>query len=170
MKATHILKAFAKAEKRAHLVGDFHAGVIVALDMEGRWFAVLGGEVLNRVNPEAIAGQSTRGQYLIPGGDGLYPAPEGTCLGYQYPTGAWRVAPGLCAARFLVNRAAKQSATVLAEVDLVNNRGLGIPTVFQRKITVVPGRNAVTVNVVESITYIGRSPLRRSDCLLAPSR
>ena len=42
-------------------------GVIVALDLEGRWFAVLDGEVLNRVNPEAIAGQSTRERYLNPG-------------------------------------------------------------------------------------------------------
>ena len=170
MKATQLVCAFAKAGKQIHWVGNAKAGAIVALDMEGRWFAVLDGEVLNRVNPDAIAGQSTRQQYHVPGGDGLYPASEGTCLGYQYPTGAWRVAPGLCAARFLVNRAAKRSVAILAEVDLVNNRGLGIPTVFQRKITVIPGRNAVTVNVVESITYIGRSPLRRSDCLLAPSR
>ncbi len=87
------------------------AGVIAALDMEGRWFAVLDGEVLNRVNPDAIAGQSTREQYLNPGGDGLWPAPEGTTLGYQYSTGAWRVPPGLCAARYLVTQATARSAS-----------------------------------------------------------
>ena len=168
MKATHMLKAFAKAKKRAHLVGDLDAGVIAALDMEGRLFTVLDGEILNRVNPDAIAGQSTRDQYHNPGGDGLWPAPEGTTLGYQYPTGVWRVTPGLCAARYLVTQAARRSAAMLAEVDLVNNRGLGIPAIFKRRISVVPGRSAVTVRVVESITYVGRTPLRRADCLLAP--
>ncbi len=168
MKATQFLKALAKAGRRAHLVGDVAAGVIVALDVEGRWFAVLDGEVLNRVNPDAICGQSTRQRYLNPGGDGLWPAPEGTTLGYQYATGAWRVTPGLCAARYLVTEATATRVSIAAEVDLVNNRGLGVPTIFQRQIAVAPGRRSITVRVVESITYLGRAPLRRADCLLAP--
>ena len=89
-------------------------------------------------------------------------------MGYQYSTGAWRVPPGLCAARFRVTQATARSVSICAEVDLVNNQGLGIPTVFQRQIAVSAGRSAVTVRVVESITYIGREPLRRADCLLAP--
>lgn len=168
MKATAMLKALAKAGKRAHLVGDEDAGVIVGLDLEGRWFAVLGGEVVNRVNPEAIAGQSTRERYLNPGGDGLWPAPEGTTMGYQYSTGAWRVPPGLSAARYLVTQAGPRSVSIAAEIDLINNRGCGVPTVFQRRIDVVPGKTSVAVNVVESITYIGGTALRRADCLLAP--
>ena len=168
MNAKQMLKAFAKAGKRVHLVGDLKAGVIAALDVEGRLFTVLDGEVLNRVNPEAIVGQSTRDQYLNPGGDGLWPAPEGTTLGYQYSTGNWRVPPGLCAARYLVAHATGRRATIAAEVDLVNNQGLGIPTLFQRRIGVVSGRRSVTVNVAESITYIGHATLRRSDGLLAP--
>jgi hypothetical protein len=168
MKATHLLKAFAKAGRRTHLVGDVDAGVIAALDVEGRLFTVLDGEVLNRVNPEAIAGQSTRQQYVNPGGDGLWPAPEGTTLGYQYSTGKWRVTPGLSAARYLLGEATAMSASICAEIDLVNNRGLGAPSIFARQIAVVRGRRSVTVRVVESITYIGRAPLRRSDCLLAP--
>ncbi len=168
MKATRLLQLFAKAGKRAHLVGDFNAGAIVGLDLEGRWFAVLSGEVLNRVNPEAIAGQSTRQRYLNPGGDGLWPAPEGTTLGYEYSTGDWRVPPGLTGARYLVTWAAGRTAAIRAEVDLINNQGLGIPTVFQRRITVFPGKKSITVRVKESITYIGRVPLRRAECKLAP--
>ncbi len=168
MKAIQLIKLFAKAGKRAVLAGDTDAGVIVGLDLEGRWYGVLGGEVLSRVNTESVLGQCTREQYLNPGGDGLWPAPEGTALGYEYVAGAWRVPPGLRAARFHVTRSSKRSATIGAEVDLVNNQGLGIPTLFGRQITVLPGRGAVTVRVVESITYLGRVPLRRSDCLLAP--
>jgi len=168
MKGKRILKVFAQAGKRVHLVGDLRAGVIIALDLEGRLFTVLDGEVLNRVNPDAIAGQSTQQVYLNPGGDGLWPAPEGTSLGYQYSTGAWRVTPGLRAARYLVTKATKCSATVLAEVDLINAQGRGIPTLFKRSVTVTPGAAAVTVRTLESITYIGRAPLRRTECLLAP--
>lgn len=163
-----MLAAFGKAGKRIHLVGNLKAGVIVALDMEGRLFTVLDGEVLNRVNPDAIARESTQKHYLNPGGDGLWAAPEGTSLGYQYSTGAWRVTPGLRAARYLVTEAAKRSAEVLAEVDLINGQGRGIPTLFKRRITVTPGGRSVNVRVAESITYIGRTPLRRGDCLLAP--
>lgn len=168
MRAKHILKAFGQAGKRAFLVGDSNAGVIVALDLEGRWFAVLNGEILNRVNPEAIAGRSNCDRYLNPGGDGLWPAPEGTKLGYQYAAGAWRVPPGLRAARFQVTCSTKRSVTIRAEVDLVNNRGLGIPALFERRIAVSPGRGVVTVRAVESIAYLGRASLRRFDCLLAP--
>jgi hypothetical protein len=168
MKATRVLKAFAAAGKQVHLVGDLSAGVILALDMEGRLFTVLEGDVLNRVNPDAIAGESTRERYLNPGGDGLWPAPEGTSLGYQYSTGAWRVSPGLRAARYLLTRAARNSAQVAAEVDLINALGRGIPTLFARQITVTPGRRTVTVQALESITYLGRAPLGLRDCLLAP--
>lgn len=168
MNAKRLLKTFAQAGKRTHLVGDLCAGVIAALDVEGRLFTVLNGEVLNRVNSEAVVGHSTRGQYLNPGGDGLWPAPEGTTLGYQYSTGHWRVPPGLSSARYLVTRAAQDRVWLAAEVDLVNNQGVGIPTVFQRKISVLPSQNVVTVNVVESITYIGHKRLDGSKCRLAP--
>jgi hypothetical protein len=168
MNAKQLLKAFDKAGKRVHVLGSLDAGVIVGLDLEGRWFAVQQGEVLNRVNLEAIEGQSTPERYLNPGGDGLWPAPEGTSLGYQYSTGAWRVPPGLCAARFRVTQAAGQDVVIRAEVDLINNQGRGIPTVFQRHIAVSSNRSAVTVRAIESITYIGRESLRRADSLLAP--
>ena len=168
MKAKELLDMFAKAGKRAVSVGDADAGAIIGLDLEGRWFAVLGGEVLSRVNPEAISGQSTRERYLNPGGDGLWPAPEGTALGYEYAAGAWRVPPGLRAARFQVTRSDGRSVTVCAEVDLVNNREFGIPALFGRRITALPGRGAVTVRAVERLTYLGCVPLRRADCLLAP--
>jgi hypothetical protein len=163
-----MLEAFDMAGKRIHVLGNSETGVIVALDMEGRLFTVLNGEVLNRVNFEAIKGQSTRNQYLNPGGDGLWPAPEGTTLGYQYVTGEWRVAPGLRSARYLVAESAEDSVTIIAEVDIINNQGVGIPTLFRRQIHIEPDRGEITVNVIESITYIGRKPLSGSDCLLAP--
>lgn len=168
MKFEQAMRALAGAGRRAHVVGDAGAGVIAALDLEGRLFPVMDGEVLTRVNPEALAGQSTRDRYLNPGGDGLWPAPEGTTLGYQYAAGAWRVPPGLVAARYRVTGAAARGATICAEVDLVNNGGLGVPAVFQRRIAVSSGPGSLTMRVVESLTYTGRATLRRDECRLAP--
>ena len=82
-----MLEAFDKAGKRVHVLGNHETGVFIALDMEGRIFTVLNGEVLNRVNFDAIKGQSTRAQYLNPGGDGLWPAPEGD--GFRIPVCDW---------------------------------------------------------------------------------
>lgn len=168
MKATELLTAFASAGKRTHLVGDLQTGVIIALDMEGRLFTVKDGEVMNRVNPKAIAGQSTQNEYLNPGGDGLWPAPEGTSLGYQYSTGAWRVAPGLGAVRYLVTEVNQKGTTIRGEVDLINGRGQGVPAIFKRQIKVDAAKDSVTVHVQESIIYIGSAALKNKDCLLAP--
>jgi hypothetical protein len=163
-----MLEAFKKAGKRVHVLGNTETGVIIALDMEGRIFTVLNGEILNRVNFEAINGQSTRILYLNPGGDGLWPAPEGTSLGYQYATGEWRVPPGLRSARYLVTESTETSATITAEVDLINNLGLGVPAIFMRQISIESDQKEITVHVTESINYIGHNPLTGGNYLLAP--
>ncbi len=168
MVATELLAAFAGAGKRTHLVGNLHAGVIIALDMEGRLFTVKNGKILNRVNPEAVVGQNSQTQYLNPGGDGLWPAPEGTALGYQYSTGIWRTSPGLRSVRYVVLEKNTNMASIQGEVDLINNKGYGIPAIFKRKIGIVSAKNSVWVQVRESIIYIGRAPLKSKDCLLAP--
>ena len=95
MTCNELLTLFADAKKRCHLIGTPAAGVIAGLDQEGRLYAVLNGDVLNRVNAPAILGTSSREAYLNPGGDGLWPAPEGTTLGYEYSTGAWAVPPSV---------------------------------------------------------------------------
>ncbi|MEI6050328.1 MAG: hypothetical protein WCS03_15605 [Bacteroidota bacterium] len=168
MKALQLLKAFKNSGKRVHMVGDTEAGVIIALDMEGRLFVVLEGNVLNRTNLDAIKGENTRDQYLNPGGDGLWPAPEGTSMGYQYSTGTWRVPPGLRSARYIVSEVMNDGVSILAEVDLVNNQGLGVPTIFRRQVQIETGQKEIIMKVHESITYIGCIPLPRKECLLAP--
>jgi len=168
MQIQKVIEAFKKSGKRFHLIGNDKTGVLVALDMEGRLFTVLDEEVLNRVNIEAIFGESTRDKYLNPGGDVLWPAPEGTTYGYQYPTNAWRVSPSLRNARFAVTHKTANSATICSEVDLINNQGLGVPTIFKREITISSGLKFVNVKVVESITYIGEKIFSKSDFLLAP--
>ncbi|MCE6990192.1 DUF6786 family protein [Dyadobacter sp. CY323] len=168
MKASEMLESFEKAGKRVHLVGSADNGVIVALDMEGRLFTILNGEVLNRVNPAAISGESVMKDYLNPGGDGLWPAPEGTTLGYQYATGSWRVSPGLRMARYQVLEAGDNTVSIGCEIDLINRLGTGIPVFFQRKIQVEFGEKSLISKVRESITYLGNKTLTHEECLVTP--
>ena len=168
MTGSELISLFKQGGKRCLVIGTFDNGIIAGLDLEGRLYAVMDGVVLNRVNPAAITGISTRAGYLNPGGDGLWAAPEGTAMGYQYATGNWRVSPGLTGARFLVTAEDPGHAVMEAEIDLINARGTGLPTIFRRDITVASDAGRLTVKVIESIRYLGSKPLSRAEVLLAP--
>lgn len=168
MNGNELIGLFKKGGRYCHVVGSAENGVIAGLDLEGRLFTVLDGKVINKVNPDAILGTSTRATYLNPGGDGLWPAPEGTCLGYEYSTGKWRVPPGLSGAKFIVLEKSCNHGVIEAEIDLINASGRGIPTIFRRDITVKMEKSAIVVKVIEMIEYIGRETLSREECMLAP--
>ncbi|MDD2404035.1 MAG: hypothetical protein PHV75_07890 [Victivallaceae bacterium] len=168
MNASELIELFRSGGKRFLVVGSSENGIIAGLDLEGRLYAVMNGKVLNRVNPAAVTGISSRAGYLNPGGDGLWPAPEGTTKGYQYASGEWRVPPGLTGARFLVVEQDSHHARIEAEIDLINAEGQGIPTIFGRDITVEVKPETLTVKVIESIRYLGTRSLMRNECLLAP--
>jgi len=168
MDIAEMISAFEQAGKRVHVIGNPQQGVLVALDMEARLYTYVRGKVVNQVNPLAIAGRSTQTSYLNPGGDGLWPAPEGTCLGYQYATGHWRVPASIRSARYQVIEAAEHAATVEAEIDLVNNQAVGIPALFRRFISLEDGSGTLTVQVHESIVYTGSRLLPADTFLLAP--
>lgn len=154
--------------RRYHLVGDERNGVIAALDIEGRLFAIQDGQVRNRVNVAALTGISTRDGYINPGGDGFWPAPEGSRLGYEYSTAGWRVPPGLTNARWQVKSSTGRSALIEAEVDLINASGLGLPCLFSRDVSLQSFDRTMTVAVTESITYLGTRKCDSTQCLLAP--
>lgn len=168
MKLSEFIGLFEKGKKRFELIGNEEKGVLAGLDLEGRLFTIIDGEIVNRVNPDAVLKQTNRSGYLNPGGDGLWPAPEGTTLGYEYTTGSWRVPAALTGARYIVTETKGDFLRIEAEVDLINNSGKGIPAIFARAVSVSnEGRNFV-VKVKESIQYIGKETLRREECLLAP--
>lgn len=168
MKIDSLIAAFTRAGKRTHLIGTPEYGVLAALDMEGRLFAVLNGEVLNRVNLDAVQNPSISGTYHNPAGDGLWPAPEGTALGFQYPTGNWRVAAGIRFARYFVRDEQAFSCTIFSEIDLINNRGLGMPMLFERSITVNGADGTLELLTTERFTYLGTKKLSGVDAIIAP--
>jgi len=168
MKSCELLELFEKSKHSYHLVGTEKNGVIIGLSLEGRFFTSLSGEIVSRVNPEVFVKQSSGKEYVNPGGDGLWPAPEGSCLGYEYSTGSWRVPPGITNALYRVVSSDKNKASVSAEIDLINNMGRGIPAIFSRNVAIEEAPETLTIKSVESIEYAGTEELSRNQCLLAP--
>jgi hypothetical protein len=159
---------FDNAYRRYHITGTSENGIIAALDLEGRLFAVVNGRVLNRVVPSAVLNRSNKTAYLNPGGDALWPAPEGTCYGYEYSTGKWRVPPAITGAVWEVAEYSEKKSVIRAEIDLVNNRQLGIPCEFERHINFDLDGNSLIQNVTEIIRYIGSRTLNKNEFRLAP--
>ena len=156
MTGNDLIDLMHQSHRRIHVTGTPENGIIAALDLEGRLFAVVNDRVLNRVVPSAIANRSNKNAYLNPGGDALWPAPEGTCFGYEYGTGKWRVPPAITGAVWEVAEQSETKSVIRAEIDLVNNRQLGIPCEFERHIEIEKNENSLIQNVTEIIRYIGR--------------
>jgi hypothetical protein len=168
MTGNDLIDLMQQSHRRVHIVGTKENGILAALDLEGRLFAVVNDRVVNRVVPSAILNRSNKTSYLNPGGDALWPAPEGTCFGYEYGTGTWRVPPAITGAVWEVVSNGSDMAFIRAEVDLVNNRQLGIPCEFERHIKVRQRGNSLIQNVIEVIRYIGKKPLYKGEFLIAP--
>ena len=157
-----------KSHRRVHVTGTPENGTIAALDLEGRLFTVINDRVLNRVVPSAIENRSNKNGYLNAGGDALWPAPEGTCFGYEYPTGKWRVPPAITGAVWEVAGQSENKTVIRAEIDLINNRKLGIPCEFERHIEIEQTGNSLIQNITEIIRYIGDRILKEDEFRLAP--
>ncbi len=154
--------------RRTYLIGSLENGLIAGLDLEGRLFAVHDNQVLNRVVVSAVEGRCNMTAFLNPGGDTLWPAPEGTCFGYEYGTGSWRVPPAITGAVWEIAEQDAGACTMRAEIDLINNRGLGLPCLFQRAIAVEPTSAGFVQKVVETIKYLGTQVIPEGQFILAP--
>ena len=156
--------------RRPIMITAGNSAVVAALSMEGRLFYAHNGEMTSLFRPEAAENISnSKNGFFNPGGDGLWPAPEGTCFGYEYSTGSWRVPAAMSGAQYEVIEQSSDSFTIAAEIDLVNNQLLGIPCRFIRKSTVKEAADGTTtIEQYDAIEYIGNRELSRSEFLLAP--
>ena len=168
MSGNDLIDLMHQSRRRVHVIGTPENGIIAALDLEGRIFTVVNGRVLNRVVPSAIVNRSNKNAYLNPGGDALWPAPEGTCFGYEYGSGKWRVPPAITGAVWEVIEKAENRAVIRAEIDLVNNLQHGIPCEFERHIEFKRNGKSLIQNITEIIRYIGILTLEKSQFSLAP--
>ena len=156
---------------RRPAVAEYRDSAVIAVcGMEGRLFLVHAGKVVSLFRQSAAENiSSSRKGYFNPGGDGLWPAPEGTRLGYEYPTGAWRVPSGIVGAQYEVEEQRGGTLVITAEIDLVNNRQLGIPCRFTRGVNVTEEADGTTVvEQDDQIEYLGSRPLSPGEFMLAP--
>lgn len=168
MTGKELIHLLAKSHRRSYLIGTVENGIIVALDLEGRLFTIMNNKVISRVVPSAIINRSNKHAYLNPGGDALWPAPEGSIFGYEYATGSWRVPPSITGAMWEVISHTGESVVTKAEIDLVNNQQTGIPCEFERHIFIESRENGLKQKVSEIIRYIGKEVINNGDFLLAP--
>lgn len=168
MTGKELKELLSNSYRRSHLTGTLENGVIAALDMEGRLFTIVNNRVINRVVPSAIINRSNKNTYQNPGGDTLWPAPEGTTLGYEYATGSWRVPPSITGAVWEVVEEKPGRTVIRAEIDLVNNRQVGIPCEFERAVEIKLIDNGLIQTTTEIIRYLGSKKLLKGEFLLAP--
>ena len=168
MTANELIQLMSQSHRRVHVIGTLENGIIAALDLEGRLFTVMNAEVVSRVVPSAIVNRSNGNVFHNPGGDALWPAPEGNCFGYEYNTGKWRVPPSITGAVWEVLTYSDNKAVIKAEIDLVNNQQLGIPCEFERHIEINFAENSMTQHITEIIRYVGIKELVSSEFRLAP--
>ncbi len=168
MTGRELIDLLSQSYRRSHLTGTLENGVIAALDMEGRLFTVINNKVISKVVPSAIKNRSNKNTYQNPGGDALWPAPEGSTLGYEYTTGNWRVPPAITGAVWEVISHADGRSVIRAEIDLVNNLQVGIPCEFERTIEIRRKEDRLVQNVMETIRYMGKKTLHKGEFLLAP--
>ena len=156
--------------RRPLMIGVGRSAAVAALGMEGRIFYGRDGEAVSIFRREAAEKISTsKTGYFNPGGDGLWPAPEGTRFGYNYPTGAWRVPMALATAQYEVVSQRADGFEISAELDLVNDQQIGLPCRFTRRVMLAERPDGATViEQFDAIEYIGARELSSEVCRLAP--
>lgn len=169
MNIEELVNICSRSGRRPQVISCGKAAVIAALGMEGRLFYAYNGEVVSLFRRESAENISTsKTGYLNPGGDGLWPAPEGTRFGYEYSTGSWRVPAAIISAQYDVVSQSADSLEIAAEIDLINNQQLGIPCRFIRKVQVKELDNAAVIEQYDAIEYMGCCELAAGTFSIAP--
>ena len=156
--------------RRTIAVSSGNSVLLAALDLEGRLFFSHNGTTASLFRKEAAENTSSlKNGYFNPGGDTLWPAPEGTCFGYCYASGVWMVPSALTSARYDVIAQSANAFEIAADIQLINNRQLGIPCRFIRKAQIDQLPDGSTrIEQFDAIEYTGTKVLSREDFMLAP--
>ena len=170
MSIEEIFRICERNGRRPLIVRRGRVSAVAVQGMEGRLFFGMDGEAVSLFRREAAERISTsKSGYFNPGGDGLWPAPEGTRFGYEYASGSWRVPASLVSAQYEVVAQAEDRLEISAEIDLVNDQQLGLPCRFTRKLRVDERPDgAAVIEQSDIIEYIGARELAAGSFLLAP--
>lgn len=168
MTGKELFELMERTNREVFLIGSFTEGIIVAPDMQGRFFTILNGKVVSRVVGEAITKHTDKEGQLNPGGDVLWPAPEGSCLGYMYENGQWRIPRSITDALWRIIDKSHDSVVIHADIELKNNNQVIIPCQFERHIKIIYDKTSLTQQVREVIRYTGNKTFEKDRFMLAP--
>lgn len=169
MNIEQLVEICSRNGRRPQVISCGDAAVVATPGLEGRLFYAYKGEVVSLFRPESAEKISTsKTGYLNPGGDGFWPAPEGTKFGYEYSTGSWRVPAAIISAQYDLVSLQSDSLEIAAEIDLINNQQLGIPCRFIRKVQVREADNSAIIEQFDAIEYMGCCELAAGTFSIAP--
>ena len=169
MNIEQLVEICSRNGRRPQVISCGDAAVVATPGLEGRLFYAYKGEVVSLFRPESAEKISTsKTGYLNPGGDGFWPAPEGTKFGYEYSSGSWKVPAAIVSAQYELVELKSDSLTIAAEIDLINNQQLGIPCRFIRKVSVDEVDGQTVIRQCDAIEYTGICELARGTFSIAP--
>lgn len=111
---------------------------LISPGLQGRVFCRVGNELIHRLDSEALRFPSPT-DFNNLGGNSLWPAPEGGPFAFNYLPGSdrWLVQHGIADAPAHVVACEADSAVVEKRIELCNRKGVCIPLVYRRAITVL---------------------------------
>ena len=129
-----ILRAY-DAEMVELPCGD--GSVLIPPSLHGRIFCQLDGELIHRLDGQALAAPSST-EYNNLGGNSLWPAPEGGDFAFNYVAGsdAWVVQAGISQAIPSVSKSDATSARIHKRISLTNRRGVTLDLNYERRVRV----------------------------------
>lgn len=111
---------------------------LISPGLQGRIFCRLGNELIHRLDSKALQCPSPT-EFNNLGGNSLWPAPEGGPFAFNYLPGSdrWLVQHGIADAPAHVVAREADSAVVEKRIELCNRKGVCIPLIYRRALTVL---------------------------------
>lgn len=114
--------------------------VLFSPRLQGRIFCLLGGDLVHRLDRDALEGLGGADAltFVNFGGNSLWPAPEGGDYAFFYPPygGDWRVQDGIGVAKSTVLSRSAVGLSAEREISLVNRRGRELRLRLRRSLEV----------------------------------
>ena len=168
MRMSELEGSLASSGLEAVTFGDAEKRLFIVPELHGRIFVALEGKVFHNVNPQAFRPSKAGSEFLNPGGDSLWCAPEGTRWGFFYDAGRWRVPEALAKCQYKIVRIEKDRLTIRSSFSLRNALGIEIPLESTRVIRQLAHSKGVGYETRDTLRYLGEKPLSYEDARVVP--
>ncbi|MBX7255224.1 MAG: hypothetical protein K1Y02_02590 [Candidatus Hydrogenedentes bacterium] len=128
--------------------------VLVAPGLQGRIFCSLEGELVHRLDADALSAPSDTAFNNV-GGNSLWPAPEGGPFAFNYVPGTdqWYVQPGINRTPASVIHADHCSVQIEKQIQLTNRKGYAIDLLWRRLVKLLDLPHVANVHGLAALAY-----------------